>query len=264
MQWLMGGRYENGMDTALRTDFDEEIKNGINAWEDDLKQAGREPDVLMVQDHCFNSAPPGTVLHILELISNGDAGPETGENVVRLPEHLLLQPGLIPLFTMRDPRLAVPSAYRVLKEFGLPRNGDGSANFSITTNPIWIRLLYSWYIAHGIEPVVVDCDDVQTAAGTDFLQRLAARLGLEPGKLCLSWAQIGDEARAAAHPSFYASQRTLLESSGLNAELAAKGRDWGKEEERWAEEFGEDFEVVKEMIESARTHYQWLLERKFE
>lgn len=264
MQWLLGGIHEDGMDEVLRAEFDEEISKAIDAWEHGLKHAEKEAKVQITQDHCFNSAPPATVLHILDLIRKDDSGPDTGENVVDLPEHLLLQPGLIPLFTIRDPRLAVPSAYRVLKKFGLPRNGGGRANFSITTNPIWIRLMFNWYVAHGVEPVVVDCDDVQTAEGTDFLQRLAEKLGLEPWKLCLSWEKIGDVERAAAHPSFYASQSTLLESSGLNAGLAAKGRDWAREEERWAEEFEEDCRFVKEMVGNARIHYHWLLERKFE
>ena len=219
-------------------------------------------NTLFIQDHCFNSAPPQTVQQILQMIEKGEAGPSEGENVLHLPETLLLQPGITPLFTIREPRLAVPSAYRVLKKFGLP-HGSGKANFSVSTNLIWIRMQYNWFVAHGIEPLIVDCDDVQCAETSDFVQRLCLKLGLDPEKIIFSWPKISDEQRAETHPSLYASQSTLLESESVDARLAARSRDLAKDEEGWGEDFGEDLGLVRQTIEQADVHYRWLMERRF-
>lgn len=261
VQWLTGGSVSEGMSAQSRREWDVELQKGIAAWETGVEEAAKDGKLLMFQDHCFNPAAPETVLRILDLIEKGESGPEGGENVTHLPEHLLLQPGLIPVFTIRDPRLAVPSAYRVLKKFGLPQGG-GRANFSISTNPIWIRILYNWYVDHGIEPVIVDCDDIQCSGETDFMQRLCVKLGLDPETVLFKWPRISDEERQAAHPAFYASQSTLLESEGIHSSLAARNWDLEKEEEGWEEEFGEDAGLVREMVQRADVHWRWLMERR--
>lgn len=262
VQWLTSGHVEEGMSAALKREWSYELQKGITALEKGVEEAGKEGKVLMFQDHCFNPAPPETVLRILDMIDKGETGRDGGDNITHLPEHLLLQPGLIPLFTIRNPRLAVPSAYRVLKKFGLPQGG-GRANFSISTNPIWIRILYNWYLAHGIEPMIVDCDDIQCSRNTDLMQRLCVKLGLDAELLRFKWPRISDEERKGAHPAFYASQSTLLESEGVESGLAAKKRDLDKEEEGWEEEFGEDVGLVREMTEQAEVHWKWLMERRF-
>lgn len=262
VEWLVGGNVAEGMNEGLREDFDRGVQKGIKAWEDGSKEALEAGKVLMIQDHCFNPSPPEVVQRLLKLVEEGETGPDEGENVTQLPARLLLQPGLVPLFTIRDPRLAVPSAYRVLKKFGL-QGGGGRAMFSGSTNPIWIRLLYNWFRAHGVEPVIVDCDDIQTAASTDFLQRLCGKLDLDREKIRLSWPRISDEEREKTHPSFYASQSTLLESEGVNAGLAGRNRDMAKEVEGWEEAFGGDVGLVRRAVEGANVHYAWLMERRF-
>lgn len=263
VQWFINEHHADGMPDDLQKEWESDVTKGMKIWERGLSRAQVENKILVIQDHCFNPAPPSTVLHILDLISNDSSTRNDGENVTGLPENLLLQPGLIPLFTIRDPRLAVPSAYRVLQKFGLPAGG-GRANFSVSTNLVWIRLMYNWFVAHGVEPVIVDCDDVQLSEGTDFLQRLCGRLGLDAERVKVEWESVTEKEKAATHPSFWASQSRLLESRGLQRELAAKGRDWVKEEEAWEEEFGGDVGLVREMVREAERHYGWLLERRFQ
>lgn len=262
MQWLTSSTRAEDMDEHLRQQFDVEIQRGIQGWENALEDAAQKDKTVVIQDHCFNSAPPEVVREVLGIIDAQDAGPDGGMNVLHLPERLLLAPNVIPLFTIRNPRITVPSTYRTLGRLGLP-HGSGRANFSVSTNPIWIRLLYNWYVRHGTVPIVVDCDDIQTSGSTDFLQRLCARLGLDPAALCLSWSRMSDDERAAAHPMFYASQNTLLESGGIDSGLAARNRDLDAEEAAWDEEFGEDVDLVRDMVRQAQVHYAWLLERKF-
>lgn len=133
------------MNAELQQLFHEMIGKGIAAWEEgsNVVEESEGKKVLMIQDHCFNFATPETVMRVLGTIEKGESRSEEGENIVNLPEKLLLQPNLIARFTIRDLRLAVPSAYRVLKRFGLDHAG-GRAMLSVATNPIWIRLLHTW------------------------------------------------------------------------------------------------------------------------
>lgn len=263
VQWLTCEDYAEGMDDNLRQQFHMDVRAGMERWTDELARARQADETLVIHEHCFNSAPPETVSWVLEMISGDDHGAGNGMNVLGIPETLALQPHVMPVFTIRDPRLAVPSAYRALGRLGLP-HGSGRANFSVSTNPVWIRLLYSWYTAHGVDPIIVDCDDIQTAGTTDFLQRLCVRLGRDPAALRFAWPKITEAERSTVHPLFYASQNTLLESSGIDPGLAACNRDIQAEEDSWEADFGEDVQLVREMIRQAQVHYTWLRERKFD
>lgn len=113
-------------------------------------------------------------------------------------------------------------------------------------------------------PITVDCDDIQTAASTDFTQRLCTTLWLDPEKVQFSWPKLSEKEREATHPSLYASQRTLLESEGVDPWLAARNRDLVEEEAGWEKEFGEDVEMVRRMVREAEMQYRWLVERRFQ
>jgi hypothetical protein len=182
------------------------------------------------------------------------------ENISGIPDQLLLQAGTIAVLTIRDPRIAVPSAFRVLRDMGLP-HGSGRPNFTISTSPLWIRDLYNYFCANGIECIVIDADDV--IADPDLVKDLCTKLDLNPAQLQRSWAKPTSEERARMHPSFYASQRVLIESEGIRPDLAKCNRDLDSEAKGWRADFGEDAEMVEEMIELALPHYKWLQERAF-
>lgn len=102
------------------------------------------------------------------------------ENVTSMPESLLLHPDTIPVFTIRDPRLTIPSANRTLRMMGLP-HGAGLLNYFTVTCPIWNRLMYDFYVSRGITPLVIDADDY--ILDPDFVRQLSRRLGLDPEQL---------------------------------------------------------------------------------
>jgi hypothetical protein len=166
----------------------------------------------------------------------------------------------VPILTIRDPRLAVVSAYRVLKEMGLP-HGSGRPNFLISTSLQWQRLLYGFFVSHGITPLVVDGDDLMTSP--QYARSLCEKLDLDPAQAYLSWPSASEEEKSAMHPMFLASQRNLIESEGPRPERAAKNTDFDKEEQQWEEEFGEDMAMVKEMIALAMPHYKWFQDKRF-
>lgn len=186
-------------------------------------------------------------------------GLENG-NISDIPDTLLLRPGTVPVFTIRDPRITIPATFRVLQDMNL-FHGSGRPNFTISTSPMWIRNLYSYFQANGIEPLIVDADDFIT--NPDLIKDLCTKLGLNVEQLLWSWTTPTPEERARTHRLFYASQRVLIESEGIRSELASINRNLETEEEQWRADFGEDASMVEEMIELALPHYHWLKKNAF-
>jgi len=214
----------------------------------------------MTMLHAFFPALPCKMLEYNDLTCQANPIlPPTGENFTIIPNSLLLKPGTIPIFTIRDPRLAVPSAFRTLARFGLS-HGSGRPNFLVSTGLIWSRVLYDYYIAYGIQPVIVDGDDVMTSE--DFVRFLCSRIGLNPKKVYTTWTAPTAEERKEIHPMFYASQGTLIESSGIIPGRAAKNLDMDAEMRRWDEEFGDDAGLIREAVNAAMPFYRYLRERR--
>lgn len=139
-------------------------------------------------------------------------------------------------------------------------HAGGRPMYLTTTCNLTGRLLYDLYISHDIEPVVVDADDYLTSQ--DYVRSICKKVSLDPALAVFSWPTVTEEQKDDLHPIFYASQKTLLESSGLNPAYAGKNRDLVKEETNWEAEFGEDLALVREMIELAAPHYRYLYERR--
>jgi len=201
------------------------------------------------------------MLEYIHLLASSEPCHLKSENFSLVPDTLLLRPGTIPLISIRDPRLCVPSAYRVLQRMNLPHAGS-RAFFLVTTCNVWNCVLYNFYKSHGIEPVVVDADDYMTSE--TFVRRLCVRLGLDPDKVAFEWdAVTGEQKEKEIHPMQYASQSTLYESSGVVAGKAARNSDFADVEGKWKEEFGEDAGLVGEMVGLAMPHYRYLYERRW-
>ena len=201
------------------------------------------------------------MLEYIRLLTSSEPCHLRSENFSIAPDSLLLRPGTVPLISIRDPRLCVPSTYRVLERMNLPHAGS-RAFFLVTTCNVWNCVLYNFYKAHGIEPVVVDADDYMTSE--TFVRSLCVRLGLDPSKVRFEWDAVTRQQKEnEIHPMQYASQNTLYESSGVIAEKAAKLSDLDGVAVKWKEEFGDDAGMVEEMVALAMPHYRYLYERRW-
>ena len=172
-----------------------------------------------------------------------------------IPDELLLRPGTIPIFSIRNPRLAIPSAHRVMQRMGL-EHGAGELNFFTVTCPIWNRLIYDFYVSYGYSPLVIDADDYLT--DMDVVRAVCSNVGMDPDKLQLSWPAITAEEKTEIHPMLYASQSKLFASSGPDPARAARNIDLIAEMQRWDQEFGADAAEMKELVEIAMPHYEYL------
>lgn len=201
------------------------------------------------------------MLEYIQLLKSAEPCHLRSENFSLVPDSLLLRPRTVPLISIRDPRLCVPSTYRVLERMNLPHGGSPSFML-VTTCNVWNCVLYNWYESHGIEPVVVDADDYMTSEA--FIRSLCVRLGLDPKQLKFEWDAVTDKQKEKdIHPMLYASQNTLFESSGVMAGRAAKNSDLTGVSEKWKEEFGEDAGLVEEMVALAEPHYRYLYEKRW-
>lgn len=225
----------------------------------DLEQ---EDGLLFVHSHPFFPVLPERMLEYVDLLASPEPSHLRSENFSLVPDSLLLRPGTVPLISIRDPRLCIPSTYRVLERMNLPHAGSRSF-FLITTCNVWNCVLYNFYKSHGIKPVVVDADDYMTSE--TFVRRLCAKLGLDPLKVRFGWDAVTSEQKEKdIHPMQYASQNTLYESSGVISGRAAKNCDLTDASEKWKKEFGEDVDLIEEMVALAMPHYRYLYERRWD
>ncbi|THX57656.1 hypothetical protein D6D06_03560 [Aureobasidium pullulans] len=247
VEWLTSDDWENGMAEADYSAFKASARTATAVWQEALVQSKRDASTLKIQEH------------VQSFINSSSTIPSIPENFTSIPDTLLLHPNTIPILTIRDSRLAVPSAYRVLTSFGFS-HGSGRPNFLISTTLVWQRRLYDFFCSHGVQPMVIDADDIMT--DPEYCRFVCEKLGLEPGLVCLEWEKITEEEKAKIHPMLYASQMGLLESTGLDASRAAIKVDFVVKEKKWEDEFGDDVPMVREMVESGIPHYQYLRERR--
>ena len=215
----------------------------------------------MLMQHAFFPALPDKILEYINLASEGGPSVHEGENFTAIPDALLLTPGTIPIFTIRDPRVAVPSAFRTLSRFGLT-HGSGRPNFLLSTGLIWSQVLYDHYVSKGIQPIIVDGDDVMT--NEEYVRFLCTRAGLDPAEVYTRWSVPTDAERKDIHPMFYASQSFLIESSGIDPGRAAKNVDMEAELAKWDDEFGADTVLIRDAVKAAAPYYRYLYERRLQ
>ena len=120
--------------------------------------------------------------------------------------------------------------------------------------------MYDFYVSQGFKPLVIDPDDYVT--NMDFVRSLCARLALDPEQLNLSWPAATQAEKAKIHPMYYASQSTMIDSSGPESARAGKNIDLEKNMQDWDKEFGDDAEDMRGLVELAKPHYEYLLSKK--
>jgi hypothetical protein len=279
--WLLREDYAEGMHADEGREYEDQIQREVEVWETALDEAkvvsllhsstfdflsqtprltnaNQNKNPLFIHSHPFFPVSPSTILsHLTALLaSNSNPANLPASNFTLVPTSLLLHPNTIPLISIRNPRLAVPSTMRVLQRMNLPHGGSRAFLLETTCN-VWNVLLYKFYQSHGIEPVVVDAGDFM--AGEEFVRALCGRVGLDGGRACFGWKAVTGVQREEMHPMLYASQGTLFESEGVDSGKA----DLGREEVAWEEEFGDDVGLVREMVGIAGTFYWWLHERRW-
>lgn len=261
--WLRSDNYEDGYPNDTRPALNEAIEKDITAWQSRLEKDRAEQKLLVVQAYPFSPVAPDRILEYMRIVaSNGPNTKFEGENFTMIPDSLLLAPGTLPVLVIRSPRLTIPSTFRVLKNMLDLSEGGGKPMALMTTCNVWSRVLYGFYTANGITPLVIDGDDYLSSQ--DYVREICKRLGLDPAKAQFSWPAMSEEEKSKMHPMEFASAEELFKSTGPDAGRTEKNMQSELTKQHQEEEFGQDVGLIEELIRYAMPHYEYLWERRLQ
>lgn len=208
--------------------------------------------------HPFYTLSPSK---LTQYVSTPESAKAIGDpqNQTLIPDDLLLRPGTVPIFTVRHPVLFVPSLIRALDS---TTPGGTRATYLIGSSLQFSRELYDWYNSRGVEPIVAEADDYMTSE--DYCRRLAQAAGLDPSRIAFKWSETSEQQRSEMHPILLKIQQRLVESEGPEAKRAASNVDLDAERRKWDSEFSKDIvSLIKELVDLAMPHYEYLRSRRF-
>lgn len=156
-----------------------------------------------------------------------------------------------PIFLIRNPALMFPSFARAAGDTG--RKLDRSYNDAVMTLA-WTRDLYCWYTERGVQPLLVDADDVMGSSGV--VREVCRRSGMEPDAVITKWGlESSDNPMLGRYKSTINGSTGIIpgkDSAGLDLEVLK--RDWvdafgtvcGHRIGRWVDESMPDYEYLRE------------------
>ncbi|KAF2162761.1 hypothetical protein M409DRAFT_26999 [Zasmidium cellare ATCC 36951] len=234
------------------------MQKGVKLWRETLAKPQSKEKAIYVHFHSLFALKPDVVY---EYLTNGPAvQPQSIRNPLSVPDEFLLRKGTVPLLTIRNPRLQVPSLCRVSRDT-LP-GGVGRIDTLASATGHCNRSLYDWYLSNGIQPLVVDADDYMSSEA--FVRHLCAARGLNPDEALIKWDKTNrDLDMNTIEKNHTAIQKTLFASQGPEARRASQNVDLEAEERGWDEEFGrEGAQLVRDVVKAVGADYEYLRERR--
>lgn len=166
-------------------------------------------------------------------------------------------------FLIRNPVRAFPSYYRSildLEKEGWLHPSEVFPHFLENMTLRWTRSLYDWSASQGLEPVVVDSDDIIN--DQSVVSKFADLLGLDSSKLKYSWSttyQAPCAADVKKKPLDRIMIKTLVSSTGVLKDKSCEGIDIVTESEKWKIEFGQEMGAsLEKYVRAAMPDYEYL------
>lgn len=117
--------------------------------------------------------------------------------------------------------------------------------------------IYDWYISQGIEPVVVDAEDV--VERPEMTAKLCEILGMDAGGVKTEWDTVPEATQLKFSQRRRQFLSTIMDSTGVIKNKSSKGLDMMKKREQWMEEFGiAEAEWLFRKTEEAMADYEFL------
>ncbi|KAJ8075701.1 hypothetical protein PM082_021331 [Marasmius tenuissimus] len=201
----------------------------------------------------------------VEVAEDRELDPKFYSNPTLIPDRFLFS--FVPIFTIRHPAHATPSAYRAWQKMG----GDLShPDFPVTKSYKWGRLFFDTFKFHvkaemekcrglgtaspGTTPIVVDGEQlVKDPQGQ--MKRVCDILGLDAGGITYNWDKPELWKGTKLGDAFFS---TINESNGVVPDPPV---DIETEAKKWAQEWDEDTaSVLREMVQEDMEDYQYLLQ----
>ncbi|KXT01761.1 hypothetical protein AC578_2791 [Pseudocercospora eumusae] len=176
-----------------------------------------------------------------------------------------------PIFLVRHPARAFESMYQsfidVVKtpacEGATQESIDKFIEFSMTLS--WSRKLYDFYGSRGMDPVILDADDivVSTEAVT---QKLARYIGFDTNSLQYKWNELSKEDKEKQGAHMQRMFSSINESNGVKvdpAKLSSGIKSAAELVPKWTEAFGEETaKKIERWVEAAMPDYEYMRERR--
>lgn len=112
----------------------------------------------------------------------GSAAPTAHSSCLCLPDDLLMT--WQPVILIRNPALMFPSLARA--EIDTERRLGGPHDAAVMTLS-WTRDLYEWFSKRGIQPLVIDADDIIKDPGV--VREVCHVTGMDPDAVITEWGQ---------------------------------------------------------------------------
>ncbi|EME80915.1 uncharacterized protein MYCFIDRAFT_87051 [Pseudocercospora fijiensis CIRAD86] len=176
-----------------------------------------------------------------------------------------------PIFLVRHPARAFESVYRSFIDVAKTPVSAGSSQKSIdgfielTMTLSWTRKLYEFYGSRGMDPIIIDADDVVVNA-EPLTHKLAEYIGFDTNALQYKWNECSKDQKEKQEAHFQRMLSSLNESNGVKvdpAKLSSSIKSAAELVPKWTEEFGEaTAKKLERWVEAAMPDYNYLRERR--
>jgi hypothetical protein len=218
-------------------------------------------ETVFMHEHPHFAVDPVRALSFVTSSQVSGSGASRGapENWTKIPDSLLLQPGTVPLFTIRHPALTIPASYEAMSnlEKTLTR-----PNTLLVSTLAWHRELYDWYLSNGVTSIVAEAEDYMSSK--EYVRGLAAKAGLSPDHCIFQWEKVSEEEQRKMNKMYIKLQQTLINSEGMVEGKAKREVDLEKEYERWENMHGMgEAKFLRDLVERSMADYEYLKGKKF-
>ncbi|KAL0068241.1 hypothetical protein AAF712_004626 [Marasmius tenuissimus] len=177
-------------------------------------------------------------------------------NPMVLPHSFLAN--LTPIFTIRHPIRMISSGVGIMfRSYG---RGFDEPSIDLTRTYKWSRILYDYYRAIGITPIVIDGDELVRHT-EDQMNKLCSLIGLDGSKIQYSWEPKASHATVDERMREEVYLKAVYESTGvIRDEEKLKPPALDEEQKEWAEEWGDEAaRKLTVFVEEAMEDYNYLL-----
>ncbi|KAL0569868.1 hypothetical protein V5O48_012087 [Marasmius crinis-equi] len=226
--------------------------------------------IPLIKEHAYvamsasvmNSVFPDTVNETRPVIVDKNAV-FSPEKVSSVPNPMVLPDSFLttvtPILVIRPPVRVITSGMRViLNEYGCGMDEPGVYQ---TCTFKWTRILFEYYRARGITPIVVDGDELARDTESQ-MSKLCSLIGVDGSKIRYEWKPKASYIKMDETMQEQVYLKVLYESTGvIKDEDKLKPPNLDDEARSWVNEWGEDVaRKLKSLAEKAMEDYEYLLQ----
>lgn len=212
---------------------------------------------VLISQYIYGDMNSGSE-HSWTVLERGETEAGLRTNPTIVPDIFLLRPGTVPIFTIREPVLMVPSIYRAIVA---GENKTPSKEILLLSCTLrWSRMLYEWFLHHGAprtKPLIIDAQDFMR--GKAIVEELCREADLSADAVIDQWPKATEEELHSMPPFVAELKKDILGSEGLIPRSATRDVVLEQEEGNWKSEFGEEVAtLLNDLVRRTMPDYDFL------